>query len=86
LSPVNTTYGAPGAAHRTSDSILPKLTSPREAQDTFSKSRYVKGANTTIGGENSIDDAVEKSKRYLKTYRQMKHEESMVNASQQELT
>jgi hypothetical protein len=67
LSPVNNSIDESGL-NQTSDSILPKLTSPREGENVFKKSRYEKKGSTELG-ETSIESAVEKSKRYLKTYR-----------------
>jgi hypothetical protein len=55
----------------TSDTILPKLTSPREGLDVFKTSRYEKSKQLTSddSNEHSIESAVDRSKRYLKTYR-----------------
>jgi len=67
------------ALNQTSDTLLPKITSPRETENIFKKSRYEKKGSTELG-ETSIESAVEKSKRYLKTYR-LRNNETLVNAS-----
>ena len=80
MSPVTCSLVVTGDLHhRTSDTLLPKLASPRDAEHVYKKSRYEKNMSTELG-ETSIESAVEKSKRYLKTYRQ-RNNDATVNAS-----
>ena len=71
MSPVNTTDSREDVMDHISDTILPKLASPRDGMDIFKSSRYEKAKqfSTDDNNEHSLESAVDKSKRYLKTYR-----------------